>query len=50
MKQQFVLAHTILQIENHALLDRTATNTFSVKMFCPQESDFYLHLLKTQHA
>jgi hypothetical protein len=46
MKQQFVITHTILQIENHALLDCSATNTLSVKMFFPQESCFFLYLVK----
>ena len=46
MKQQFVLSHTILQIENHALLDSSATNTISVKMSCSQDSYLFLYLLK----
>ena len=45
MKRQFFVTHRILQIENHALQDRRATNAFSLKMFCPQESDYsYIYL------
>jgi len=36
MKQQFVVTHTIRQIENPALQDSLVTVTRSVKMLCPQ--------------
>ena len=37
----------MLQIQNRALLDRTATNTFSVKMFCLQKINLLLNFLET---
>jgi hypothetical protein len=37
MKQQFIVTHTICQIEIPALLDSWVTNTPSVKMFYPQK-------------
>jgi len=38
MKQQFVVTHTIHQTEIHALLHSWVTNTFFVKMLCPQKN------------
>jgi hypothetical protein len=37
MKQQFVVTHTILQVEIPALLDNAVMNTPSVKMLYPQK-------------
>jgi len=37
MKQQFVVTHTIRQIEIHALLDSLVTDTPAVKMLCPHK-------------
>jgi hypothetical protein len=41
MRQQFVVTHTILQIEIPALLDSWGINTPSVKMLCPQKNSLY---------
>jgi hypothetical protein len=42
MPQQFVLPHTISQIEILVLLDRTVTNTHSVNMLCPNQKNCLL--------
>jgi hypothetical protein len=43
MKQQFIVTHTIRQIEIFALLDSWVTSTPSVKTLCPRKTRFSLY-------
>jgi hypothetical protein len=46
MKWQFIVMHTVRQIQISALLDSWITNTPSVEMLCPQKNCLSLHFRK----